>query len=245
MTFKDLENEGWIKFEGCDDLNAEIPKKELCKILLRSYHDHLKYNHGKVDEKLKERYDKLDDILRPLNEITVILYLKNAKLKSKSNIDEYNDFLMVKVKEETEILLNITTGEDLSINYNNVVEVIDNVTEVRRLYTFNPKNYQDDLEIGKIESVILYKNVDIQNSVNYNTVRRETDIIEIKDIKGNVFYLDTLLNDIYKRKNVYCLRKSDDTKMHILFKNGLENKFDLKLFNNLKFKIMSMFFDFI
>jgi len=83
MTFKDLENEGWIKFEGCDDLNEEIPKKELCKILLKSYHDHLKYNHGKVDEKLKERYDKLDDILRPLNEITVILYLKNAKLRSK------------------------------------------------------------------------------------------------------------------------------------------------------------------
>ena len=82
MTFKDLENEGWIKFKGCDDLYAEIPKKELCKILLKSYHDHLKYNHGKVDEKLKERYDKLDDILRPLNEITVILYLSLKSLKS-------------------------------------------------------------------------------------------------------------------------------------------------------------------
>ena len=31
MTFKDLENEGWIKFEGCDDLYAEIPKKNYVK----------------------------------------------------------------------------------------------------------------------------------------------------------------------------------------------------------------------
>ena len=89
MTFKDLENEGWIRFEGCEDLDAEIPKKELCKILLKSYHDHLKYNNGKVNKKLKERYEKLDDILRPLNEVTHILYLKNAKIGSR-NI--YNDF---------------------------------------------------------------------------------------------------------------------------------------------------------
>lgn len=244
MTFKDLENEGWIKFEGCDDLCAEIPKKELCKILLKSYHDYLKYNNGKVDKKLKERYDKLDDILRPLNEITVLLYLKNAKLKSRSNIDEYNDFFMVKVKEETEILLNITTGEDLSINYNDVVQVIDKVTETRKLYEYNPNVYQDTLNIGKIESVVLYKNVDVYNDISGIAAAYDVDIIEIKDIKGTNFYVNTLMNKIYKRKSIYNIKKNDNTKEYIIFKNGIHNNFNIKLFNNLKFKILSMFYDF-
>jgi len=244
MTFKDLENEGWIKFEGCDDLNAEIPKKELCKIILKSYQDHLKYNNGKVDKKLKERYDKLDDILRPLNDITHILYFKNAKLESRSVLKDYNDFLMVKVKDETEILLNITTGEDLSINYNNVVQVIDKVTKIKDLYKFSSNNYQDVLDIGKIESVILYKNVQIYNTVSDFGVRTDTvDIIEIKDIKGTSFYVDILMNNIYKRKDVYQMRKNDNTKEYEIFKNGNSNEFNMKLFNNLKFKILSLIYD--
>ena len=241
MTFKDLENEGWIKFEGCDNLKAEIPKKELCKILLKSYHDHLKYNNGKVDEKLKERYEKLDDILRPLNEITLVLYFKNAKLVSRSG---YNDFLMFKVKDETEILLDITTGEDLSINYRNKIEVIDKVTEIKRLYTLNPNVYQDTLDIGKIESVILYKNVDIYNSVSDMSAAYDVDVIEIKDIKGTIFYVNTLMNKIYKRKNIYNIKKKENTKEHIVFKNGIQNKFNIKLFNNFMFKILSIFYDF-
>ena len=31
MTFRDLENEGWIKFEGCDDLEAKFLKKNCVK----------------------------------------------------------------------------------------------------------------------------------------------------------------------------------------------------------------------
>lgn len=100
MTFKDLENEGWIRFEDRDDLNKEISKKELCKIILSSCRNNLKYNKGNINKKLKERYKKLDNILRPLKIITHILYFKNAKLESRSNSNEYNDFLIVKVKEK-------------------------------------------------------------------------------------------------------------------------------------------------
>lgn len=243
MTFKDLENEGWIKFEGCEDINAEIPKKELGKILLKSYHDHLKYNNGKVDSKLKEKYDKLDDILRPLKNITSVLYIKNAKLESRRNSNAYNDFIIVKVKKETEILLDITTGEDLSINYRNNIEFIKNKTVVKNLYTLNKNNYQDDLDIGKIESAILYKNVDIYNSVS-NSYVNDSDIIEIKDIKGNTFYIDILFNNIYKRKDIYYLEKNPKTKEIIIFKIKEKNSFNIKKFNNIKFNILSTFYDF-
>lgn len=243
MTFKDLENEGWIRFEDRDDLNKEISKKELCKIILSSYRNNLKYNKGNINKKLEERYKKLDNILRPLKIITHVLYFKNAKLESRSNSNEYNDFLIVKVKDEIELLLNVTTGEDLSINYqDNNLKVIDKVTKVKELYTFNPDNYQDDLEIGKIESVILYKNVDIQNSIN-NTTISLTDIIEIKDIKGTVFYIDILFNNIYKRNNIFNIKKYRNSKIYIMFKNRINNDFNIKLFNNIKLKMINMFYD--
>ena len=186
----------------------------------------------------------MDDILRPLDEITLVLYFKKAKLQARSNLDEYNDFLMIKVKDETEILLNITTGEDLSINYKNVVQVIDKVTEIKKLYEYNPDIYQDTLNIGKIESVVLYKDVDIYNSVSDTSVVEETDIIEIKDIKGTTFYIDILFNKIYKRKEIYNIQNITKKKQYIIFKSGLQNKFNVKLFNNLKFKLLSMIYDF-
>ena len=33
MKFKDLEKEGWVRFEYCEDKNKEIGEKELCQII--------------------------------------------------------------------------------------------------------------------------------------------------------------------------------------------------------------------
>lgn len=183
-----------------------------------------------------------ESTVRTLNEITLIQYLKNAKLESKRDTDEYYDFLVVKGKGKNELLLNITTGEDLSNNNSADVVIVEGVTKVKKIYTFDPDVCQDSIDIGKIESAILYKTVDVHDGINYITVTDGTDVIEIKDENGTIFYIDTLFNEIYKKKNTYFLRKYTTTKQHILFKNGLENTFDIKNFNNLKFKFLSLFF---
>ena len=194
------------------------------------------------DEDSRYSIDNKQSKVRTLNEIILIQYLKNAKLESKSESDEYYDFLIVKGKGKNELLLNITTGEDLSNNNSDDVVIVEGVTKVKKIYTFDPDICQDSIDIGQIESAILYKKVDVHDGINYITVTDGTDVIEIKDENGTIFYIDTLFNEIYKKKNTYFLRKYTTTKQHILFKNGLENKFDIKNFNNLKFKFLSLFF---
>ena len=219
-------------------LNEKMSQKEfdeMCTAIKRIYDEDSRYS---VDNKQCNN----ESTVRTLNEIILIQYLKNAKLESKSDTDEYYDFLIVKGKGKNELLLNITTGEDLSNNNYDDVVFVEGVTKVKKIYTFDPDVCQDSIDIGKIESAILYKTVDVHDGINYITVTDGTDVIEIKDENGTIFYIDTLFNEIYKKKNTYFLRKYTTTKQHILFKNGLENKFDIKNFNNLKFKFLSLFF---
>ena len=84
--------------------------------------------------------------------------------------------------------------------------------------------------------------MNIQNSVN-NTTISLTDIIEIKDIKGTVFYIDILFNNIYKRNNIFNIKKYRNSKIYIIFKNRINNDFNIKLFNNIKLKMINMFYN--
>ena len=84
------------------------------------------------DENSRYSIDNKQSKVRTLNEITQIQYLKNAKLESKSDADEYYDFLVVKGKGKNELLLNITTGEDLSNNNSDDVVIVEGVTKVKK-----------------------------------------------------------------------------------------------------------------
>jgi len=233
MKYRDVEKEGWAKFEDVD-LDETISNKELGIAVYNAYKAQVKYTNGKeVNKYLKERFDNLDNLLRPLKDVTSVEYIKNGVLES-SNDKIYNDFLVITVDDKVEILLNITTGEDLSYNVDTDIALIGDVTKIKILYSYNKNNYQYDLDIGKIESAILYKNAEIYNSTN-DRLLYDSDFIEIKDIKGNYFIIDILHNEIFKRNQIYYLKEKRFTRKNIIFKRNLPNKFKYKLLSHINF----------
>ena len=54
MKYKDLEKEGWIKFEDKTILEKEVENDKLCKLIYNAYKNNVKFNKDNVNEKLKE-----------------------------------------------------------------------------------------------------------------------------------------------------------------------------------------------
>lgn len=50
MKYKDLEKEGWIKFEDKTILEKEVENDKLCKLIYHAYKNNVKYNKGNVNE---------------------------------------------------------------------------------------------------------------------------------------------------------------------------------------------------
>lgn len=59
MKYKDLEKEGWIKFEDKTILEKEVENDKLCKLIYSAYKNNVKYNNGNVNEKLIERFNNI------------------------------------------------------------------------------------------------------------------------------------------------------------------------------------------
>jgi len=60
MKYKDLEKQGWIKFEDKTILEKEVENDKLCKLIYHAYKNNVKYNKGNVNEKLKEWFNNIN-----------------------------------------------------------------------------------------------------------------------------------------------------------------------------------------
>lgn len=58
MLIREIEKEGFIKFEG-KNKNKEISKEEYDMIIHETYINNLRYGNGKVNSILKERFEQL------------------------------------------------------------------------------------------------------------------------------------------------------------------------------------------
>lgn len=73
MKYKDLEKEGWIKFEDKTILEKEVENDKLCKLIYHAYKNNVKYNKGNVNEKLKEWFNNIKYINKKINKVTKLL----------------------------------------------------------------------------------------------------------------------------------------------------------------------------
>lgn len=235
MKYKDLEKEGWIKFEDKTILEKEVENDKLCKLIYHAYKNNVKYNKGNVNEKLKEWFNNIEYINKKINKVTKLSFIKN--IMSYGNTI---DVLILDVNQMPYIILDITNGIDMSNNDNLQITKTNNTKE-KVLYTRNDSD-EENIDICNIKSVTLHKNVDIYNKLTNEEID-SSDYIEFKDLNNNTFYIDILFNIIYKRNNIY-IKNNNKSKELLLFKENIKLNYTNKIFTNKKFNIMKLFFNF-
>lgn len=235
MKYKDLEKEGWIKFEDKTILEKEVENDKLCKLIYHAYKNNVKYNKDNVNEKLKEWFNNIKYINKKINKVTKLSFIKN--IMSYSNTI---DVLILDVNQVPHIILDITNGIDMSNNDNLQITKTNNTKE-KVLYTCNDSD-EENIDICNIKSVTLHKNVDIYNKLTDEEID-SSDYIEFKDLNNNTFYIDILFNIIYKRNNIY-IKNNNKSKELLLFKENIKLNYTNKIFTNKKFNIMKLFFNF-
>lgn len=235
MKYKDLEKEGWIKFEDKTILEKEVENDKLCKLIYHAYKNNVKYNQDNVNEKLKEWFNNIKYINKKINKVTKLSFIKN--IMSYGNTI---DVLILDVNQVPYIILDITNGIDMSNNDNLQITKTNNTKE-KVLYTCNDSD-EENIDICNIKSVTLYKNVDIYNKLTNEEID-SSDYIEFKDLNNNTFYIDILFNIIYKRNNIY-IKNNNKSKELLLFKENIKLNYTNKIFTNKKFNIMKLFFYF-
>lgn len=235
MKYKDLEKEGWIKFEDKTILEKEVENDKLCKLIYHAYKNNVKYNKGNVNEKLKEWFNNIKYINKKINKVTKLSFIKN--IMSYGNTI---DVLILDVNQVPYIILDITNGIDMSNNDNLQITKTNNTKE-KVLYTCNDSD-EENIDICNIKSVTLHKNVDIYNKLTNEEID-SSDHIEFKDLNNNTFYIDILFNIIYKRNNIYIKNKNKSKEL-LLFKENIKLNYTNKIFTNKKFNIMKLFFNF-
>lgn len=235
MKYKDLEKEGWIKFEDKTILEKEVENDKICKLIYHAYKNNVKYNKGNVNEKLKEWFNNIKYINKKINKVTKLSFIKN--IMSYGNTI---DVLILDVNQVPHIILDITNGIDMSNNDNLQITKTNNTKE-KVLYTCNDSD-EENIDICNIKSVTLHKNVDIYNKLTDEEID-SSDYIEFKDLNNNTFYIDILFNIIYKRNNIY-IKNNNKSKELLLFKENIKLNYTNKIFTNKKFNIMKLFFNF-
>jgi len=235
MKYKDLEKEGWIKFEDKTILEKEVENDKLCKLIYHAYKNNVKFNKGNVNEKLKEWFNNIKYINKKINKVTKLSFIKN--IMSYGNTI---DVLILDVNQMPYIILDITNGIDMSNNDNLQITKTNNTKE-KVLYTCNYSD-EENIDICNIKSVTLHKNVDIYNKLTDEEID-SSDYIEFKDLNNNTFYIDILFNIIYKRNNIY-IKNNNKSKELLLFKENIKLNYTNKIFTNKKFNIMKLFFNF-
>ncbi len=235
MKYKDLEKEGWIKFEDKTILEKEVENDKLCKLIYHAYKNNVKYNKGNVNEKLKEWFNNIKYINKKINKVTKLSFIKN--IMSYGNTI---DVLILDVNQVPYIILDITNGIDMSNNDNLQITKTNNTKE-KVLYTRNDSD-EENIDICNIKSVTLHKNDDIYNKLTNEEID-SSDYIEFKDLNNNTFYIDILFNIIYKRNNIY-IKNNNKSKELLLFKENIKLNYTNKIFTNKKFNIMKLFFNF-
>lgn len=235
MKYKDLEKEGWIKFEDKTILEKEVENDKLCKLIYNAYKNNVKFNKDNVNEKLKEWFNNIKYINKKINKVTKLSFIKN--IMSYGNTI---DVLILDVNQMPYIILDITNGIDMSNNDNLQITKTNNTKE-KVLYTCNDSD-EENIDICNIKSVTLHKNVDIYNKLTNEEID-SSDYIEFKDLNNNTFYIDILFNIIYKRNNIY-IKNNNKSKELLLFKENIKLNYTNKIFINKKFNTMKLFFNF-
>lgn len=142
-----------------------------------------------------------------------------------------NNYFVMEYNENQNLVLNIKTGQE---------EIIDNsILTGKKKYIYQEGNdYQEYIELENIDSIILRSNIELINKTNQKIVSSPY-LIEIKDTKNSILFIDPCLNQTYTRKNHYILKIYGNSKEEYIYKLAKKTKLfniliTLKICNFLK-----------
>lgn len=232
MKIKDIEKEGFMKFEK-EDKNMEISQEEYNQIIENTYHNFLKQK-GKenIPKILQEKYNKLKFRTMKIHKISKIFFITDAFLNRRSFMSTYDIFLVFEEENDnsksfgSRLVYNITTTEDNSFDFDKSLGIVNNKSKFITIYQNESNDFQEDIDFGYMKKIIYYKNAKLIN-IYTNEVIEHSDFLEFSDVLDNYFYLDCINNKLYKRYNCFKLEKN---KEKIIYERGIQHNFDISNF---------------
>lgn len=225
MLIREIEKEGFIKFEG-KNKNKEISKEEYDMIIHETYINNLRYGNGKVNSILKERFEQLKYRTKLVHNIKTIALVESAKLMRRYIFGSNDNFLIIEDERGLCLLYNLTDGEDNSFDFNKKLVFDENKTKIMYLYNENKDDYQEKIDIGYMDNIILYKSVKLVNIISNSQIIL-SDILVLSDRIGNKIYVDIINNHIYIRQKNYEIKKEAYTKEITIY--TFNKKSDIKI----------------
>lgn len=189
----------------------------------------MKIKHGKVDIELKKQYESLKNRTKKVSDIRKVIFIKDAYLGKRLFSKELYSFIVVETKDGICLLYNITTGEDHSFDFNREIHIIENITNIITLYSY--EDIQEDIELGYMDCITMYKNIILRNVYTAKDYVKSS-YIEFKDNLNHVFYIDIFNNKIYLKNNCYDLIDKEKCKKVILYSERKNNNVDVAIFTN-------------
>ena len=112
------------------------------------------------------------------------------------------------------------------------------------LYNENKDDYQEKIDIGYMDNIILYKSVKLVNIISNSQIIL-SDILVLSDRIGNKIYVDIINNHIYIRQKNYEIKKEAYTKEITIY--TFNKKSDIKITGKIftKLNILNILNNFI
>ena len=229
MKIKDIEKEGFIKFEE-KDKNKEIDQEEYNQLIETVYYNCLKFGKiKKIPKLLEEKFSDLKYRTMKIHIISKILIITNSFLNRRCANPKCDTFLVFEEENDCSncfgqrLVYNITSTEDNSFDFNKSLGTIKNKSKVIIIYQNKNKDFQEDIDFGYIKKIIYCKKSILINILTNETIAK-SDFLEFSDVLGKYFYLDCINNKLYKRYNCYKLEKN---KEEIVFEKNVQHSFNI------------------
>ena len=165
---------------------------------------------------------------RNMNHVEEVAFLSNVCLNKDVKKKEFYNFLVINTEDDI-FIYDLSNGIDYSNYKDKQIAFIKEMSDVNVLYEVKDNHYQEELEIGPMDTIKIYKKAKIVNLFNNEKTDSKKGIIEFKDIYDNKIFLSYYTNEIYMRNNHYDI-DSYKGKPLILFENGKRHKVSIKEF---------------
>lgn len=213
MTIREIEKEGWTKFINSENYkDEEISNLELARSVFNAYKHVCMYSgKDKAKKPLVERFENLDTFEREVENITGIYLVNNACINSVLKPDQVNNYIVIDDKYGSNVVLEANTGLDCSYS---IGELQTNKENSKIMFLYKGNSKSKEIKLSLIEEVSYHTDAILRDEKGKE--KYHADLLEIKDRKGNLIYIDFRPKKFFISENTHKLVNSYDHK--IIFK---------------------------
>lgn len=229
VKIKDIEKNLPITFIEADK-NREVPDLEYAQTIKNAYINQLKYASlmGRRNPKYQALVDAYENInARPIElaKVTSVNIIENAFLNRREFENEFNNFFVIELENNYAAVFNLTTGENLTLDYNNSLGLVLNKTKIYKLYNHHNEDFKTNFSLNQNVTITLYEKCNLINDINNEEIGVSSYLL-INDTDNNQVIVDVLHNHLYTRNN-YSIKKEKKTKSLLIFQTGTPSNFKL------------------